>query len=88
MSENTKEILKQDFNITISEFLTYKKLIHSTIDSVLDYELKTVKAGVSIIKKYDTLEIDVGAYKIVKKKLKLIEEKLTKIKDATIKLGR
>ena len=41
-----------------------------------------------IIKKYDTLEIDVGAYKIVKKKLKLIEEKLTKIKDATIKLGR
>ena len=88
MSENSKEILKQDFNITISEFLTYKKLIHSTIDSVLDYELETIKAGFSIIEKYDTLDIDVGAYKIVERKLKLIEEKLTKIKDATINLAR
>lgn len=93
MSENAKEtvdekILKHDFNITIPEFLSYKKVIHSNIDSILDYELETIKAGFSIIEKYDTLDIDVGAYKIVERKLKLIEEKLTKIKDATINLGR
>tara|TARA_R100000995_G_scaffold3085_1_gene1845 strand:- start:1115 stop:1381 length:267 start_codon:yes stop_codon:yes gene_type:complete len=88
MSEDNEETLKQDFNITTSEFIAYRKLIHSNIDSVLDYELKSVKAGFSIISKCDTSEVDARTYEIVEKKLALIEEKLKKIKDATINLGR
>ena len=88
MSDN----LKEDFNITTSEFLEYKKLIHSNINSILDYELKSVKGGFSIINTYYNFHLytEDGArpHKVIKNKLALIEEKLTKIKDATINLGR
>jgi|TARA_R100001086_G_scaffold230417_1_gene150712 hypothetical protein len=88
MSEKNKETLKEDFNITTSEFLEYKKLIHSNINSILDYELKSVKGGFSIINTYYNSEDGARPHKVIKNKLALIEEKLTKIKDATINLGR